>query len=52
MFAQAMVEKGLLDSASMSLSNLFTNVDGIVRDKPYLIIVVTVVIVFLLIRKR
>jgi hypothetical protein len=52
MFAQAMVERGMLESASLGIANLITGVGDVVTAQPYLTIAVVVVVGFLLIRRR
>ena len=52
MFAQAMVERGMLESATLGISNVITGVGDIVQAQPYLTIFVAVVLGFLLIRRR
>ena len=52
MFAQAMVEMGMLESASLGISNLVTGVGDAVQAQPYLTIFIVVVLGFLLIRRR
>ena len=52
MFAQAMVERGMLESATLGISNVITGVGDIVRAQPYLTIFIAVVLGFLLIRRR
>ena len=52
MFAQAMVERGMLESVSLGISSLATGVGDVVQAQPYLTIFVAVVLGFLLIRRR
>jgi hypothetical protein len=52
MFAQAMVERGMLESASLGIANVVTGVGDAVQAQPYLTVFVVVVIGFLLIRRR
>ena len=53
--AQALVEKGALDGVATGISGffsgLFSSVSGAVQERPYLLILVAVVL-FLLLRKR
>jgi hypothetical protein len=50
--AQALAEKGLLDGAITGVSGLFTNITDTVRDKPYLLIVLAIVLALLLKKRR
>ena len=50
--AQALLEKGLLDSASMSLAHLFTQTGDLIRDRPYLLGILVIVLLLLIKRPR
>jgi hypothetical protein len=52
MFAQAMVERGMLESASLGISSLVTGIGDVAQAQPYLTILLAVVLGFLLIRRR
>jgi hypothetical protein len=52
MLAQAVLEKGMLDSASLGISNFVTGVGDIVQANPYPVIGVLVVVLFFLLRRR
>jgi hypothetical protein len=52
MLAQALIERGMLESASLGIANFVTGVGDVVADQPYLTIAVVVVAGFLLIRRR
>jgi hypothetical protein len=52
MIAQALVEKGLLDGASLSLTNLFTQAGDLIRARPYLLLALVIVLFLLLRRPR
>jgi hypothetical protein len=51
LLAQAVLEKGMLDSASLGISNFVTGVGDIVQANPYPVIGVLVVVFFLLLRR-
>ena len=50
--AQALAEKGLLDGAIAGVSGFFTNITDTVQDKPYLLIVLAIVLALLLKKRR
>jgi hypothetical protein len=50
--AQALAEKGLLDGAIAGVSGFFTNITGTIQDKPYLLIVVAIILALLLKKRR
>ena len=50
--AQALAEKGALDGAITGVSAALSNLGGIVENRPWLLIVLAVVLFFLLKRKR
>ena len=50
--AQALLERGMLESASLGVSNIVTGIGGAVGGHPYLTIALIVVLGFLLIRRR
>jgi len=50
--AQALAEKGLLDGAISGASNFLTSAVDVFQARPYLLIVVAVVLFFLLKPKR
>lgn len=52
MLAQALIERGMLESASLGIANVVTSVGDVVQAQPYLTIAVVVVAGFLLIRRR
>ena len=50
--AQALIEKGALDSAISGVSNFLTRVEVAVVDRPYLLVVLVVILVLLLKKRR
>jgi hypothetical protein len=52
MFAQALIERGMLESASLGIANFITGVGDVVQAQPYLTIAVVVVAGLLLVRRR
>ena len=50
--AQAMVERGLLESAVLGISDVVTGAGEIVQTSPYLTILLVLVVGYLLIRRR
>jgi hypothetical protein len=52
MIAQAMIERGMLESASLGIANIVTGIGDAVQAQPYLTIAAVVVAGFLLIRRR
>jgi hypothetical protein len=52
MLAQAMVERGMLESVSLGISDFVTGVGDIVQAQPYLTVFLVVVVGVLLIRRR
>jgi MYXO-CTERM domain-containing protein len=52
MFAQALLEKGMLDSLATGFSNAFAGVQTSVDDHPWLWAALAVLLLFLLLRVR
>lgn len=52
MIAQAMLEKGLLDGAASSISNVVYPVASVFQERPWLAVVVAVVVFLLIFRRR
>jgi hypothetical protein len=52
MLAQAVLEKGMLDSASLGISNFVAGIGDIVQANPYPVIGAVVVVLFFLLRRR
>lgn len=50
--AQALLERGALDSAILGVSNLFHGISNIAQANPYVTIGVVVVLIYVLIRRR
>lgn len=50
--AQALLEKAALDAAVSGVSNFLTSVEGAVVDRPYLLVVLAVLLVLLLKKRR
>jgi hypothetical protein len=51
-FAQALLEKGMLDGAVTGVSGFFNDLTYTVQDKPYLLIIAAIVLALLLKRRR
>ena len=52
MLAQALIERGMLESASLGIANFISGAGDFVQAQPYLTIAVVIVAGFLLIRRR
>lgn len=50
--AQALMEKGILESASQGVWNLITHVNNIAYANPYLVLGVIAVVLLFLMRRR
>ena len=52
MVAQALLEKGILESATLGVSTFVWHIGNIVQAQPYLTTFIVVAVVYLLIRRR